>query len=90
MREGLQVVLGNRLLRSIAGCTGTSNLFSSAVQAVLVLYATRDLGLPPELLGLAFGAGSVGALVAPLWVLLSPVRGLREQLSRETAQFNEG
>ncbi|MCA1644920.1 MAG: MFS transporter [Chloroflexi bacterium] len=64
--EGLSIVLGNSLLRSIAGCTGTSNVFGSALQAVLVLYATRDLGLPPALLGVALGAGSLGALLAAL------------------------
>jgi len=66
MAEGLSIVLGSPLLRSIAGCTGTSNLFGSALQAVLVLYATRDLDLPPALLGLALGAGSVGALLAAM------------------------
>src|SRR5437773_1062774 len=29
IREGLRFVLGNRLLRSIAMCTGTSNFFSA-------------------------------------------------------------
>src|SRR5437868_10909625 len=38
LREGLDVVLGNPLLRSIAGCTGTSNLFGNGVMAVYVLY----------------------------------------------------
>ena len=33
LREGLAVVLENPLLRSIAGCTGTSNLFGNAIQA---------------------------------------------------------
>ncbi|HEX5502891.1 MAG TPA: MFS transporter [Thermomicrobiales bacterium] len=66
--EGLRVVLGNRLLRAIAGCTGTSNLFGSMMFAVFVLYATRDLGLSPALLGVvlaAFGPGGLlGALLA--------------------------
>src|SRR5207248_6763524 len=43
--EGLAVVLGNPLLRSIAGCTATSNLFSNVGMAVYVLYLTRDLAL---------------------------------------------
>lgn len=66
--EGLRVVLGNRLLRAIAGCTGTSNLFGSMTFAVFVLYVTRDLGLSPALLGIvlaAFGPGGLlGALLA--------------------------
>src|SRR5207237_1487521 len=71
LREGLQTVRGQPLLRSIAGCTATSNLFGAALQALLVLYATRELGLPPVLLGLALSAASVGALLGALlagWV----------------------
>ncbi len=61
--EGLDVVLRNPVLRSIAGCTGTSNLFGNIIFAVFVLYATRDLGIAPGPLGLIFSIGSVGALV---------------------------
>jgi MFS family permease len=64
--EGLKVVLGSRLLRAIAACTGTSNFFSNMVQAVFVLYAVQELKLEPATLGLVFGAGSVGALVGAL------------------------
>ena len=63
IQEGLAVVLGHPILRSIAGCTGTSNLFSSVFFAVFLLYATRDLGLSPTTLGLIFGIGSAGVLV---------------------------
>jgi MFS family permease len=66
LREGLAVVLGNPLLRSIAGCTATSNLFSNAMQAVYVLYATRELGIEPALLGIIFAAGGPGALLGSL------------------------
>jgi MFS family permease len=64
--EGLQVVLGNPLLRSIAGSTSTSNLFSSMATALFILYATRDLGLSAGLLGVIFAAGNGGALVGAL------------------------
>jgi len=60
--EGLRVVVGNPLLRGIAGCTSTSNFFGSMVQAVFVLYATRELGLSAGALGLVLGAAGVGAL----------------------------
>jgi len=66
LREGLAVVLGNPLLRSIAGCTGTSNLFSNAIFAVYVLYVTRQLGLGPALLGLILAAAGPGALLGSL------------------------
>src|SRR5229473_5919264 len=65
-RAGLAVVLRNPLLRSIAGCTGTSNLFSNAMFAVYVLYLTRQLGIGPALLGLILAAAGPGALLGAL------------------------
>ena len=62
IREGMGVVLGNPALRSIAGCTGTSNLFSNMIFAVYVLYLTRELGVSPGLIGLIYSIGSIGAL----------------------------
>ena len=66
LREGLEVVLGNPLLRSIAGCTGTSNLFNNAMMAVYVLYVTRELGLQPAAVGLIFAIGGPGALLGAI------------------------
>src|SRR5207302_9460284 len=63
LREGRGVVLGNPLLRSIAGCTATSNLFSNGMMAVYVLYVTRELGIRPALLGIIFAAAGPGALL---------------------------
>lgn len=64
--EGLQVVFGSPLLRSIAACTATLNLFGAAVQAVAVLFLTRELGLSPGILGFIFAAANVGFLVGAL------------------------
>jgi MFS family permease len=61
--EGLGVVLGNPLLRSIAGCTGTSNLFSNAMNVVFILYATRQVQIEPALLGIIMAATGPGALL---------------------------
>jgi MFS family permease len=66
LREGLAVVLGNPLLRSIAGCTATSNLFGNAMQAIYVLYVTRELGLQPAVIGLIFAVMGPGALLGAL------------------------
>jgi MFS family permease len=66
LREGLAIVLGNPLLRSIAGCTGTSNLFGNALMTVYVLYVTRQLGIGPALLGLIFSVAGPGALLGSL------------------------
>jgi MFS family permease len=63
LREGLAVVLGNPLLRSIAACTATSNLCSNGMMAVYVLFVTRELGIGPALLGIIFAAAGPGALL---------------------------
>ncbi|HEX3604505.1 MAG TPA: MFS transporter [Candidatus Dormibacteraeota bacterium] len=65
--EGLRYVLGHRLLRSIAACTGLSNLFSHMGMAVLIVYAVRELGLSAGTIGLWFSLGSLGG---PLGALL--------------------
>ena len=64
--EGLRYVLGNRLLRSIAGCTGTANLFNNIAFNILVFYLVREIGLTAEVIGVTFSLGSVGFLVAAL------------------------
>lgn len=66
IEEGLAIVLRNGELRSIAGCTATSNLFSNMIAAVMVLYAVQILGMTPFLIGAMFALGSGGSLVAAL------------------------
>jgi MFS family permease len=60
MREGLRHVVHDPILRTLAGATGSGNIFENARYAVLVLYMTDDLGLKPGAIGLVLGAGSVG------------------------------
>jgi MFS family permease len=66
IREGWGVVLENRLLRSIAGCTGTANFFAAAFFSLYILYATRHLGLTPAHLGLIFTVGNLTGLIGAL------------------------
>lgn len=61
--EGLRVVFSHRLLRSIAGCSTTINLFSSAITAILVFYITRQLRLSPQTLGIILMSANVGFLL---------------------------
>lgn len=61
--EGLGVVFGNPILRSIAGCTGTNNLFSNILWVVFTLYMVNELKLEPALIGIVFAVGSIGSLV---------------------------
>ena len=60
--HAVRLVLRHPLLRPLAGCSATMNFFYQMMLAIYVLYITRDLGLPPTLVGVVFGIGSLGAL----------------------------
>ena len=63
IHEGLRYVLGHRYLRWMAACTALSNLFSSLVGAVLIVFAVRQLGLSAGAIGLIFTLGNIGFLI---------------------------
>jgi MFS family permease len=63
---GLRYVLGHRLLRSIAACTGISNFFGNVVQSILLVYIVREIGLTPAVIGLVFALGNIGFLVGAI------------------------
>jgi MFS family permease len=67
-REGLGYVLGNRYLRAISICTGSSNFFWSLGGAILIVYAVRELDMSPALIGLIFSLANAGPLLAALTV----------------------
>jgi MFS family permease len=60
--EGMRFVLGNRYLRSIAFCTGTTNLFGAALFGVFPVLIWHELRLPPAFYGTVMGLASVGFL----------------------------
>ncbi len=64
--EGLRFVLGNRILRAIAMCTGSSNLFASMAVAVFYVLLARDLHLAPGVIGLIISTSAVGGLAGSL------------------------
>ena len=66
VKEGLNWVVRHPWLRAIAACTGSSNFFSSVLFAIVVLYMVRTLHLRPWEIGLVFGVGSAGSIVAAL------------------------
>src|SRR5256712_4807447 len=66
IREGLVVVLRNRSLSSIAGCTATSNLFSNAYGVLLLLFFYNDLHMTDFESGIVFTAGGIGSVVGGL------------------------
>ena len=60
---GLRYVAGDRYLRPIAGCTGTSNLFGAALFGVFPVLIWRELALSPAFYGTVMGLASFGFLV---------------------------
>jgi MFS family permease len=62
-RAGLQVLLRHPYLRWTMACSTTINFFSYMAGALLILFASRHLGLSAAVIGLALGVGAVGALV---------------------------
>jgi MFS family permease len=66
IREGVGVITGSPILRSIAACTATSNLSTSIAFAAFIIFMTRDLALDPARIGLIFAIGNVGGLAGAL------------------------
>ncbi|WP_406287066.1 MFS transporter [Streptomyces sp. NBC_00209] len=63
-REGLAFVVRHPVLRASLGCATTVNFFTFVGgSGLLVLFATRDLGLSAGAIGLALGLGATGALL---------------------------
>jgi MFS family permease len=61
--EGLSFVFHHPILRAIAGTTSTANFFNGVQTAVEVVFLVRVLHQPPGVIGLLFGAGSIGGLL---------------------------
>jgi MFS family permease len=62
-RTGMRYLLKHPYLRRSLGCATTVNFFNLIGMALLVLFASRDLGLSAGTIGLAFGIGSSGGLL---------------------------
>jgi MFS family permease len=62
--EGLRLVWGNRTLRSLAWLAGLWQILHHMQIAVLILFATRELGLSAGAIGFAYACGGVGCMLA--------------------------
>ncbi|MEO7260171.1 MAG: MFS transporter [Jatrophihabitantaceae bacterium] len=62
-RDGMGYVIRHPVLRAALGCATTINFFTFFSSGLLVLFASRMLGLTPGVIGLTFGIGSTGALL---------------------------
>ncbi|WP_446217997.1 MFS transporter [Micromonospora sp. IBHARD004] len=61
--EGLRVLVRSPMMRALLLGSTTLNLFNFMFIALFVLYATRELGIAPGVLGAVLGAGAVGGLI---------------------------
>ncbi|MFL5897087.1 MAG: MFS transporter [Solirubrobacterales bacterium] len=66
LAAGGRFIAGTPLIRASLLASATLNLFNTAFYALLVLYATRNLGIGAGALGLALAIGGVGSLVGVL------------------------
>ncbi len=62
--EGLKLVWGNRTLWGLAWLAGIWQFLHHMQVAVLILFATRDLGLSAGAIGLAYVFGGAGCVIA--------------------------
>lgn len=66
IRAGARFTFTNPYLRAIAAEAACFNLCEQAILTVFVVYAIRELGFTPGLLGLVLSTGAVGALAGSL------------------------
>ena len=63
LKEGLRFVFDNPNLRAQAGCTATSNFFSSLAVAIVLVFFVRELGASAGVIGIVFSVGAAGSLL---------------------------
>ena len=66
LKEGLRFVFHNPNLRAQAGCTATSNFFSSLALGIYLVFAVRELDLSAGVIGAVFSVGAAGSMIAAL------------------------
>ena len=64
--EGLRIVLRHPYLAPALRCVTWVNLFTFMVSAVVLVFASRTLGLSASTIGLALGLGALGGVVGAL------------------------
>ncbi len=63
LMAGLAFVFRDPIVRPVLLSAATINLFNLAFTALVILYATTELGVSPGALGLALGSGAVGGII---------------------------
>jgi len=67
LKEGLAFVRSHKLLISLATATGGWQLFHNAALVVQILFATRELQLAPQTVGLSYVALGAGTVLASIF-----------------------
>lgn len=65
-RDGMRVLLRHPYLKASLRCATTINFFSFVANALIILFASRSLGLSAGVIGLAFAIGASGGLLGAL------------------------
>jgi predicted MFS family arabinose efflux permease len=63
LRDGLRAVFAAPTLRALTLCSAHANLFLGMLQAVIVVFLVRTLGMSASGVGVVLGVGSFGALL---------------------------
>ncbi|MEQ1901056.1 MAG: MFS transporter [Devosia sp.] len=61
--SGMAYIFRHPILRTTLACAATVNFFTFIGTAIVILYASRNLGLDAGTIGLAFGIGASGGLL---------------------------
>jgi predicted MFS family arabinose efflux permease len=64
--EGVRFVFSHPILRAIAITTATSNLFSSTMAAVDIVFLVRVIHLQPGVIGIVFASAGLGGVIGAL------------------------
>ncbi|MDJ0347592.1 MFS transporter [Streptomyces sp. H10-C2] len=82
-KEGAVFVVRHPVLRASLGCVTTVNFFTFVSSSgLVVLFASRDLGLSAGIIGLALGIGATGALLGSV---IAPALSRRLGVGRSIA-----
>jgi MFS family permease len=64
--EGIRLVLGDSILRTLMIATALINFCAAVFTAVVMVFLAKTLDLPPGTIGLLMAAGSIGGIVGAL------------------------
>jgi Na+/melibiose symporter-like transporter len=85
---GMRYLLTNPYLAASLGCATTVNFFNLIGSALLVLFASRYLGLSAGLIGIAMGIGASGGLLGAIFAArLSKIIGVGTLIAISTVVF---